>query len=84
MTMVDSNMEFVKENVRVDDKTFMDVEYRWEVFGDRVDVIIRYSDSQTETSSFWPSDPLVDAAHALDIVRMCAALKHIEIQRMSD
>ena len=45
-------MEFVKEKVRVDDEIFLDVEYRWEIFGDRVDVVIRYSDSQTETSSF--------------------------------
>lgn len=69
-------MEFVKEKVRVDEDVYIDVEYRWTIDGDRVNIYIRYDDEHMDTLSFWPTDPMIDASRALDLVHMAAALDY--------
>jgi len=69
-------MEFTKEKIRVDDDAYIDVEYRWVVEGDRVNIYLRYEDGRMDTISFWPSMPQIDQSRALDLVQMCAALDY--------
>ncbi len=42
--MVDSDMEFTKVNIRVDDDVYIDVEYCWSVDGEKVNIYMRYED----------------------------------------
>ena len=72
LTMVGNDMEFRKENIRVGDDDYIDVEYRWSMEGGKVNIYVRYEDGQMHTMSMWPSDTQIDDAHALDLVRMCA------------
>ncbi len=77
-------MEFAKEKVRVEEEVYIDVEYRWSIDGDKVNIYIRYEEGRMEMISFWPTDPMIDARRALDLVHMCAALDYSVRQCSSD
>ena len=74
--MVDRDTEFTKENIRVGDDVYIDVEYCWNVDGERVNIYLRYEDGRMETFSFWPANTLFDDSSVLDHIRMCAALDY--------
>ncbi len=77
-------MEFAKEKVRVEEEVYIDVEYRWSIDGDKVNIYIRYEEGRMEMISFWPTDPMIGASRALDLVHMCAALDYSVRQCSSD